>query len=93
MSTSHTETTYKKILKGDIHRNTSIFLICYGLYRLRPGTRVNEKKAKEGCGGPKSQVKQGYFIFRNACLYIFNKNDYSAIKNEIPSVARKWIVL
>ena len=38
------------------------------------GTGVDEKKAKkEGRGGPKSRVKQGYFICRNACLYIFNK--------------------
>ena len=27
----------KKSKKGGIHRNTSIFLICYGLYRLGPG--------------------------------------------------------
>ena len=34
------------------------------------GTGVNAKKAKEGCGGPKSQVKQGYFIFAETHAYI-----------------------
>ena len=92
MSTSYIETTYK-VKKGEYTGTllSSLSVMVFTDWDL--GTRVDEEKAKEGCRGPKSQVKQGYFIFRNACLYIFNKNDYSAIKNEIPSVARKWIVL
>ena len=43
---------------------------CHGLHRLGPG---DGSGWEEGCRGPKSWVKQGYFICRNACLYIFNK--------------------
>ena len=50
-------------------------------------------RQKEGRGEPRSLEEQGYFISRNAGLYIFSKNDYPAItKNKIPSVAIKWIV-
>ena len=46
-------------------------LPCHGL--LRPGL-VDWSQREEGRRGPKSRVKQGYFIYcRNACLYIFNK--------------------
>ena len=42
---------------------------CHGLCRLGPGRWSRQ----EGRRGPKSWVKQGYFICINACLYIFNK--------------------
>ena len=74
-STSHTETTNKKIKKrGNTQEH---FYLPYLLWSLQTGTwRLESMKRrwrKEGCGGRKSQVKQGYFICRNAFLYIFNK--------------------
>ena len=36
-----------------------------------PGTEVEKRKQrKEGRGGPKSLVEQGYFIHGSMCLYI-----------------------
>ena len=36
-------------------------------------TLRREWRQKEGRGGAKSLLEQGYFISRNACLYIFSK--------------------
>ena len=44
--------------------------VCHGL--PRPGPR-DWSQWEEGCRGPKSRVKQGSFICRNACLSSFNK--------------------
>ena len=72
MSTSYIETTYK-VKKGE-YTGTLLSSLSVMVFTDRDlGTGVDAKKAKEGCGGPKSQVKQGYFICRNACLYIFKK--------------------
>ena len=64
--------------------------VCPSLHRPGPG---DWSRLEEGRRGPKSQVKQGYFICGNACLYIFNKMITQPLKNEISPVATKWIVL
>ena len=46
------------------------FNVCHGLHRPGPG---DWSWWEEGRRGPESRVQQGYFICRNACLYIFNK--------------------
>ena len=51
------------------------------------------KKERKKDTGTQALMEQGYFISRNAGLYICRKNDYSAItQNEILSIATIWIV-
>ena len=60
----------------------------------RAGGREREReKEKNKDTGTQALMDQRYFISRNAGLYIFSKNDYSAItQNEMLSIATIWIV-
>ena len=43
---------------------------CYGLFDRRGQELMKRRRRKEGRGGPKSLVEQGYFIHGSVCLYV-----------------------
>ena len=62
--TTHEGTGYplKEVLKARVRE-----------WAWQVSTLQKEWRQKEGCGGPKSLMEQGYLISRNAGLYIFSK--------------------
>jgi len=69
-TSTHKETLVFPFKKKKSYLIKKKILACHGLCRLGPG---HWSRWEEGHRGPKSWVKQWYFICRNACLYIFNK--------------------
>ena len=59
---------------------------CHGLCRPGPG---DCSRQEEGCRGPKSQVEQGCFICRNACLYIFIQGSFQF--SSVQLLSRVWL--
>ena len=53
--------------------------VCHGLCRPGPG---DWSWWEEGCRGPKSRVKQGCFVCRKACLYIFIQCIFRQLKKK-----------
>ena len=65
------------------NRSRLIDIQCHILHWPGPG----DCSQREGIRGPKSPVKQGHFICRKACLYIFNK------MTQFSSVAQSCLTL
>ena len=57
------------------------------------GTGVDKKAKKRKTRGTQVSSETRVLYLQKCMLIYLQENDYSAIKNEIPSVARKWIVL